>query len=45
MKSILKTPRRREDRRARELARVLLRASKPAPRDLIAYAAALEILG
>jgi hypothetical protein len=45
MKTFMKTTRRRETRRERKVAFTPVRMPKPAPRDMIAYAAALDVLG
>jgi hypothetical protein len=45
MKQKFKSTRRRNVRRWREAALMPVRAPRPAPRDMVAYAAALEILG
>jgi hypothetical protein len=45
MKTILKLTRRRETRRERTAVYAPIRLPSPAQRDMIAYAAALEILG
>jgi hypothetical protein len=45
MKQNLKITRRRDLRRARPIAFEAIAAPRAAPRDLVAYAAALEILG
>jgi hypothetical protein len=45
MKTLLKRTRRSEMRRERKAIFTSLRMPQPAPRDMVAYAAALEILG
>jgi hypothetical protein len=45
MKQNLKITRRREVRRARTIAFAAIAAPRAVPRDLVAYTAALEILG
>jgi hypothetical protein len=45
MKTDLKVTRRHEARRERRAIFMPVRMPKPTPRDMIAYAAALEILG
>lgn len=45
MKQKFKSTWRRIERRGREAVLMPVRAPRPAPRDLIAYAAAIEVLG
>jgi hypothetical protein len=45
MKQKFKSTRRRNERRGRETVLMPVRAPMPASRDLIAYAAAIEVLG
>jgi hypothetical protein len=45
MKTLLKITRRGEARRERKAVFTSPRMPRPAPRDMVAYAAALEILG
>jgi hypothetical protein len=45
MKQKFKFTRRRNVRRGREAVTPTVRAPSPAPRDMVAYAAALEVLG